>query len=60
MIFVEESSPYLLQFGRNMTVITYIYLYIEKFEVAGEPIGSKYGKTKKHVYPIFGFSIFFA
>ena len=34
MIFVEESLPYLLQFGHNMTVIIYTYLYIEKFEVA--------------------------
>ena len=28
MIFGEESPPYLLQFGRNMTVIIYIYIYI--------------------------------
>ena len=59
MIFVEESPPYLLQFGRNMTVIIYIYLYIEKFEVAWEPNGWKYWKTKNHVSNIFWLSIFF-
>ena len=36
-----------------MTVIIYIYLYIEKFEVAWEPNGWKYRKTKNHVYNIF-------
>ena len=34
MIFVEEPSPYVQKVGRNMTVIIYIYLYLEKFEVA--------------------------
>ena len=39
-------------------LIVYLYVYIEKFEVTWEPNSSKYRKTKKHVYPIFGFSIF--
>ena len=34
-------------------------VYIEKFEVVWEPNGSKYGNTKKHLFPIFGLSIFF-
>ena len=59
LFFAEELPLYLQQVGHNMTVIIYIYLYIEMFEVAWEPNGSKYGKTKKHVFPIFGFSIFF-
>ena len=42
-----------------MTVIIYIYLYREKFEVVWEPNGWKYRKTKKHVFNTFGLSIFF-
>ena len=34
VIFVEEPPPYLQQGGHRMTVILYLYLYIEKFEVA--------------------------
>ena len=33
MIFVEEPPPYIQQVGRNMTVIIYIYVYIERLEV---------------------------
>jgi len=42
-----------------MTVILCIYLYLEKFEVAWEPNGCKYWKTKNQVSNIFGLSIFF-
>ena len=55
---VKDPHLYLQQGGHKMTIILYIYLYIEKLEIVWEPNSSKYGKTKKHVYPIFGFSIF--
>ena len=51
-------SPNLQQVSYNMTVIIYIYLYLEKFEVVWECNGSKYGKTTKHIYHIFGFLSF--
>merc|ERR1711872_465042 len=56
---MNDPPPYLQQGGHKMSVILYIYLYIEKFKVAWKPNGSKCGKPKKHMYPIFGFFIFF-
>ena len=50
---VKDPPPYLQQGGHKMTVILYIYLYIEKFEVVWELNGSKYGKTKTTCVPYF-------
>ena len=42
-----------------MTVVIYIYLCLQKFEVAWEPNGWKYWKTKNHMSNFFWLSIFF-
>ena len=69
LLLYTPADPGLL--GGQPVVLMYIpteyvhhyYVYIpiyREIQGCGELNGSIYGKTKKNIYPVFGFSIFFA